>query len=1125
MSLVMQMKIIGLCSGALFLASTMSAQLTGIVAEVHAIHDTDAIPDIEGMTTYRVYAVVTNESDEISAVYGDAAIPLSLISTEGFYQTSLGSNLGWNINSAFYSLFPEVEFDSWVTMGVSNSSEVTGQPNTVGMDEPFTAFDAGGDMIVNSANGGSWFTLFGDTQAQAGPDLKVMIAQLTTSGSFSGTFNVQVFINGNQLENAQYFGVPFSSNEGAVFGCMDPAATNYNADATESGETCLYPCAISLTLDEVNHTSCPGAGDGEIFVSAEGEQLGVLYGINGATPIFSVGHFDGLSEGVYTIAVIDGAGCEASIEVEIVPPSPIVLNASYTPVTCAGDSDGVISGSAEGGSGGFQFSLSSDFMDSSAELYFDGLAAGFYTVFVQDANGCMSSSVSISIADPQPLNVTVSGGQDGILDATCSDSEDGQIVVLTMGGAGNQSSMTYSTNGVDFAPGNILFLAGGTYTIYAMDVNGCIGETANQYTVDAPDPITINTTVQDVSCNGMEDGSISFSAEGGNGGFIYSIAGVEFNEATNHEGLAAGTYELLVYDMVGCFQAEIIQVLNPEPLQWSIELQDAPSCNNGFIGIVDFEASGGTGPYELEWDGSVVFGTLWTLYSQAGEISFLLTDAYGCADSSQYLLEGISALEGYQPVLSDPTCYGAMDGQIANDPAFDFTEWQVTWEGPSVSGTEEVFDEITNLAAGEYSLELSSQEYPECSTMVVVALGQPAAMMIESEVAGPVCEEEGNGMLFAGVDNEQGSVFWALNDLIVGEEHTLSMFGLAPGTYALSVTDELGCQTESNIVVPDATPLQDVVASIAHPTSFTNGSIDLNLSQGWEVIWYNGEGEELGAGSAISGLQAGHYSAGMTNPSGCGATFETELLFAGCDLVSASDWPAGAEGIFPEGISEWNLGMNLNDEWVLKIPEVVYDLETPYQVVGFEVQEWIDLPEGVVPISGTGEWIEGGAAGCLVLSGQPQLVGEYLVQVLGEFTISVFGAPYILPNFAFERLVLVTQSVDPIEGCTYAWATNYNPFATDDDGSCAFDEGCPNPEACNYHPLSSNAEEACEYECQGCTYSEAENYDPNLTQDDGSCIFDFSGGEGACFYDFDSSGQVGSGDLLSFLEAYGVICP
>ena len=82
-----------LFAAAWMFAAPTFAQLTGIVAEVHAIHDTDAIPDIEGMTTYRLYVALTNETDDISAVYGDAATPLSLISTEGFYQTSLGSNL------------------------------------------------------------------------------------------------------------------------------------------------------------------------------------------------------------------------------------------------------------------------------------------------------------------------------------------------------------------------------------------------------------------------------------------------------------------------------------------------------------------------------------------------------------------------------------------------------------------------------------------------------------------------------------------------------------------------------------------------------------------------------------------------------------------------------------------------------------------------------------------------------------------------------------------------------------------------------------------------------------------------------------------------------------------------
>ena len=53
-----------------------------------------------------------------------------------------------------------------------------------------------------------------------------------------------------------------------------------------------------------------------------------------------------------------------------------------------------------------------------------------------------------------------------------------------------------------------------------MDVNGCVGATANEYTVDAPDHIVIAGTASGILCNGDSNGAVSFSGEGGNGGLV-----------------------------------------------------------------------------------------------------------------------------------------------------------------------------------------------------------------------------------------------------------------------------------------------------------------------------------------------------------------------------------------------------------------------------------------------------------------------------------------------------------------------------------------------------------------------------------------------------------------------------
>ena len=76
--------------------------------------------------------------------------------------------------------------------------------------------------------------------------------------------------------------------------------------------------------------------------------------------------------------------------------------------------------------------------------------ARLYTIYAMDENGCTAVSGAISVANPPALTVAVSGGQNGILGATCADSEDGFAVLITIGGSGPYTSMQYSADGVNF---------------------------------------------------------------------------------------------------------------------------------------------------------------------------------------------------------------------------------------------------------------------------------------------------------------------------------------------------------------------------------------------------------------------------------------------------------------------------------------------------------------------------------------------------------------------------------------------------------------------------------------------------------------------------------------------------
>jgi len=95
----------------------------------------------------------------------------------------------------------------------------------------------------------------------------------------------------------------------------------------------------------------------------------------------------------------------------------------------------------------------------------------------------------------------------------------------------------------------------------------------------------------------------------------------------------------------------------------------------------------------------------------------------------------------------------------------------------------------------------------------------------------------------------------------------------------------------------------------------------------------------------------------------------------------------------------------------------------------------------------------------------------------------------------------------PLGGCMQGDATNYNPDATFDDGSCNFliiVYGCTDPEAENFQPNATHDDGRCivindnpdgngtneTASIYGCMDMEANNYDDKATEDDGSCDYE-----------------------------------
>lgn len=196
---------------------------------------------ISGYTTYRVYITTPNATDKVSAVTGQTANPTYVETTGDFYQHPNGGVFPNGINPILYNFVPEIEYDSWFTIGIDAAPVgALGQGNIQGLPEPdpwSSIFESGSGFTIDDIIGSGWFVNPDVNNGLAGDDHKVLLAQLTTNGELSGQFYVQVFPQGNNL-NQERVTLTFG---GSQCGCTDTEACNYSASAIIDDESCYYP--------------------------------------------------------------------------------------------------------------------------------------------------------------------------------------------------------------------------------------------------------------------------------------------------------------------------------------------------------------------------------------------------------------------------------------------------------------------------------------------------------------------------------------------------------------------------------------------------------------------------------------------------------------------------------------------------------------------------------------------------------------------------------------------------------------------------------------------------------------------------------------------------------------------
>ncbi|MCB9236195.1 MAG: PKD domain-containing protein [Bacteroidia bacterium] len=429
----------------------------------------------------------------------------------------------------------------------------------------------------------------------------------------------------------------------------DPVSGCQSADSTLGVVIHCCPSGMIALLNTTDET-CAGDGDGSVFL---GQLIGIppfQYSIDGINWQNS-GNFTGLSSGSYMGYVTDSAGCMDSVAFVIGSPPAVGFGSSLLGnVSCFGGNNGAVTFGASAGTPPFQFSANNITWQNSNQ--FSGLAAGVHTFWLQDGNGCKTST---TITLTQPLQLVLSTAN--VVQPTCG--ENNGLITLTATGGTGQYQYGYVGGALTFSP-NFANLSPGSYDFQVQDVNGCIS-TLNVQLNSNGDVNGVISQIKPETCEGDADGSLTMTATAGTPPFTYSMDGINFQNSGTFSNLGPGGYTLWVKDANGCLLSKFATVspgnnplalfgLDLDPCRLPFDMQ----VINHSKDALNYSWNFGDGNQSTQFEPAHTF-------ANAGNftVSLTVSDALGCTD---FHSESISLTE--PPIAA-----------FASDPAIPAEIW------------------------------------------------------------------------------------------------------------------------------------------------------------------------------------------------------------------------------------------------------------------------------------------------------------------------------------------------------------------------------------------------------------------------------------------------------------------
>ena len=667
---------------------------------------------------------------------------------------------------------------------------------------------------------------------------------------------------------------------------------------TQADTSTASNSTMTSVIDVINNVTCTGSANANVNItinnySGTSVQWSVYNSVTTALVVgptnvaglpggaFTITNIGPLAPGSYFVLLTETSGihngCSVSSATFNVVESltPLSIVASAIKNDNCNPNAGVITVAGQGGTSPYTYSIDGVTYVTSSTF---NVESGTYTVYVQDAYGCIASTpVTVNLDATPNIDVT-------LINACAAEGNFSVNVTLnTLGVAPYSLSLDGGAFQTVTFPYMINGLSSGPHTVVVRDANGC-GETVN---INILTPMSGASAITSLPTCANNDGVVVITPSGGSGNYSYAISPVAgtitgTNPATI-SGLPAGNYTVTITDTTTLCTFNIPVTLGaPTPVTFSAN-STMVSCNGGNNGTITVTLNAGNDnpPYTY----AIIAGPVTVAAQASNTFTGLPVGTYTVQVNSG---RGCSATLNVP--VNEPTVVTASASATAFTCAPNNSENTATITIIGGGGTAPYtysIDSINYFTGNTFQVVNTNvnqtftvyvKDNNGCiatNTVTVNRLPRLVSATVNQVTAITCTNPEVVNITVVG-----GSGTFTYQLLPSGVPQASSTFNLpAPGTYTFNIVDSItGCSIQATYTVNTFNSL-DVTGSLVNGVSClggTNGSISINVtgySGAYNYTIFDASNNPVGGGAGNTatnpftiptGLAAGNYTVQIT---------------------------------------------------------------------------------------------------------------------------------------------------------------------------------------------------------------------------------------------------------------------